>query len=300
MVEIDHFQLSCTKNGKGFDYMTTVNGNIEAKGITIRAKLSSDGNDYISLTDIAKYQDEENPRFIIQNWMRNRSTVDFLAIWEGLHNPNFNRVEFEAVTKDAGRNGFVMTPQKWIDTTNAIGITSKSGRYGGTYAHSDIAFEFASWLSAEFKLYIIKDYQRLKQAESDHLSLNWSARREIARTNYRVHTDAIKEHLITEKLPAKYINITYANEADVINVALFGMTAREWRDSHPKEKGNIRDTANLAQLIVLANLEMLNAELIKAGLPQADRLQKLHATAVSQIKSIADTASVKRLEERFK
>ncbi|SHI52876.1 KilA-N domain-containing protein [Anaerovibrio lipolyticus DSM 3074] len=279
--------------------MTTVNGNIEAKGLTIRANLSSDGDDYISLTDIAKYEDEDNPRYIIQNWMRNRSTVDYLAIWEELHNPNFNRVEFEAVTKNAGRNAFVMTPQKWIDSTNAIGIISKSGRYGGTYAHSDIAFEFASWISAEFKLYIIKDYQRLKQAESDHLSLDWSARREIAKTNYKVHTDAIKEHIIDEKLPARYVNFTYANEADVINVALFGITAKEWRDTHPKEKGNVRDAANLAQLIILANLEMLNAEFIKAGLSQRDRLQKLRDIAVSQLKSISNVASVKRLQKRF-
>lgn len=279
--------------------MTKVNSTIEAKGLNIRATLSSEGNDYISLTDIAKYQDVENPRFIIQNWMRNRNTVDFLATWEELHNPDFNRVEFEAVTKDAGRNGFVMTPQKWISSTNAIGITSKSGRYGGTYAHTDIAFEFASWLSPEFKLYIIKDYQRLKQIESDHLSLDWSARREIAKTNYRVHTDAIKEYLIDKKLPARYVNTTYASEADIINVALFGMTAKEWRDSHPSEKGNIRDTADLGQLIVLANLEMLNAELIKAGLSQAERLQRLHETAVSQLKSVASAASTKRLSQRF-
>lgn len=279
--------------------MTIVNRSIDVKGLTIRAKLSSKGDDYISLTDIAKYEDEDNPRYIIQNWMRNRSTVDYLAIWEELHNPNFNRVEFEAVTKNAGRNAFVMTPQKWIDSTNAIGIISKSGRYGGTYAHSDIAFEFASWISAEFKLYIIKDYQRLKQAESDHLSLDWSARREIAKTNYKVHTDAIKEHIIDEKLPARYVNYTYANEADLINVALFGMTAKDWRDKHPKEKGNIRDLANLPQLIILANLEMLNAEFIKAGLPQRERLQKLHDIAVSQLKSISNSASVKRLQERF-
>lgn len=279
--------------------MTIVNRSIDVKGLTIRAKLSSKGDDYISLTDIAKYEDEHNPRYIIQNWMRNRSTVDYLAIWEELHNPNFNRVEFEAVTKNAGRNAFVMTPQKWIDSTNAIGIISKSGRYGGTYAHSDIAFEFASWISAEFKLYIIKDYQRLKQAESDHLSLDWSARREIAKTNYKVHTDAIKDYLINENLPARYVNYTYANEADLINVALFGMTAKDWRDKHPKEKGNIRDLANLPQLIILANLEMLNAEFIKAGLPQRERLQKLHDIAVSQLKSISNSASVKRLQERF-
>lgn len=231
--------------------------------------------------------------------MRSRNTVDFLATWEGLHNPNFNHDAFETVTKDAGRNGFVMTPQKWIQATDAIGITSKSGRYGGTYAHSDIAFEFASWLSPEFKLYIIKDYQRLKQSESDHLSLDWSARREIAKTNYRIHTDAIKEHLIDGTLPARYINATYANEADIINIALFGMTAKEWRDNHPREKGNLRDAADLGQLIVLSNLETLNAEFIKAGVTQPHRLKRLREAAVSQLCSIANTASIKRLEKRF-
>ena len=279
--------------------MTTLTGNIEAKGITIRAKLTSEGNDYISLTDIAKYHNTERPADVVKNWLRLRNTIEYLGIWEQLHNSSFKVVEFDHFKNKSGSNAFVLTPQNWIESTNAIGITSKSGRYGGTYAHSDIAFKFASWLSPEFELYIIKDYQRLKQAESNRLSLNWSARREIAKTNYKVHTDAIKEHLVDEKLPARYINITYANEADIINVALFGMTAKEWRDNHPKEKGNIRDMANLAQLIILSNLEMLNAELIKAGLSQGERLQRLHTTAVSQMKSIANTASVKRLEEHF-
>ena len=279
--------------------MTTVTGNIEAKGVSIRAKLASDGNDYISLTDIARYK-SPNPSLVINHWMRLGSTVEFLGLWEQLHNPNFKLTEFGKFKTQTGDNAFTLPPQTWIKETNAIGIQSKSGRYGGTYAHSDIAFEFASWISAEFKLYIIKDYQRLKQAESDHLSLNWSARREIAKTNYKVHTNAIKEHLIDEKLPARYINFTYENEADIINVALFGMTAKEWRDKHPKEIGNIRDTANIAQLIILANLEMLNAEYIKAGISQSDRLQKLHATAVSQMKSISSASSVKRLEEHLR
>ena len=196
-------------------------------------------------------------------------------------------------------NSFTLPPQKWIKETNAVGITSKSGRNGGTYAHSDIAFKFAAWISPEFELYIIKDYQRLKQAESDHLSLDWSARREIAKTNYRIHTDAIKEHLVDEKLPARYINSTYANEADIINVALFGMTAKEWRDQNPAAKGNIRDTADLGQLIVLSNLETLNAEFIKNSISQSDRLQRLREAAISQLKSVTAAASTERLAQRF-
>lgn len=278
--------------------MTKINGTIEAKGLNIRVNLSSDGSDYISLTDIAKYKSEDANQ-TIRNWMRLRDTIEFMGLWEQLHNPDFKPVEFEGFKNEAGANAFLMSPKKWIEGVNAIGIVSKSGRYGGTYAHNDIAFEFASWISPEFKLYIIKDYQRLKQAESDHLSLDWSARREIAKTNYRVHTDAIKEHLLDAAIPARYAKITYASEADVINVALFGMTAKEWRDNHPKGKGNIRDEADLGQLIVLANLEMLNAELIKAGVPQGDRLQRLRTAAVSQLKSITNTASLQRLEERF-
>lgn len=279
--------------------MAKVNGTINANGVPIRATLSSDGKDYLSLSDIAKYSNPEAPADIIKNWMRNRNTLNFLGLWEELHNPDFNHAGFELIIGKAGLNSFVMAPQKWIAETNAIGITSKSGRYGGTYAHSDIAFEFASWLSPEFKLYIIKDYQRLKQVESDHLSLDWSARREIAKTNYRVHTDAIKEHLIDEMLPAHYRNNTYASEADIINVALFGMTAKEWRDKHPDEKGNIRDAADLGQLIVLANLEMLNAEYIKEGFSQSERLQRLRSTAVAQLKSVTNAASTKRLGQRL-
>ena len=278
--------------------MTIVNRSIDVKGLTIRAKLSSKGDDYISLTDIAKYK-SERPAVTVEHWLRQYNTIEYLGVWEQLHNDNFKVSDFEDFKNHSGSNTFTMSPQKWISSTNAIGIVSKSGRYGGTYAHSDIAFKFAAWLSPEFELYIIKDYQRLKQAESDHLSLDWSARREIAKTNYKVHTDAIKDYLINENLPARYVNYTYANEADLINVALFGMTAKDWRDKPPKEKGNIRDSANLPQLIILANLEMLNAEFIKAGLPQRERLQKLHDIAVSQLKSISNSASVKRLQERF-
>ncbi|WP_298565918.1 KilA-N domain-containing protein [uncultured Phascolarctobacterium sp.] len=265
--------------------MVAVKGIIQANGIDIRISSSNEA-DYISLTDIAKKRDEENPRFIIQNWMRNRSTVSFLGLWEELNNPNFNRVEFEAFKNESGDNGFVLTPQKWIENTNAIGIVSKSGRYGGTYAHSDIAFEFASWISPEFKLYIIKDYQRLKSDESHHLAIDWNVKREIAKTNYRIHTDAIKESLLPPNLSGQQISYTYASEADIINTALFGMTAKQWRSLNPKVSGNIRDNATIEQLIVLANLENLNAEYIRDGLSQSERLFRLNQVALYQLNTL--------------
>lgn len=265
--------------------MVAVKGIIQANGIDIRISSSNEA-DYISLTDIAKKRDEENPRFIIQNWMRNRSTVSFLGLWEELNNPNFNRVEFEAFKNESGDNGFVLTPQKWIESTNAIGIISKSGRYGGTYAHSDIAFEFASWISPEFKLYIIKDYQRLKSDESHNLAIDWNVKREIAKTNYRIHTDAIKENLLPPNLSGQQISYTYASEADIINTALFGMTAKQWRSLNPKESGNIRDNATIEQLIVLANIENLNAEYIRDGLSQSERLFRLNQVALYQLNTL--------------
>lgn len=265
--------------------MVAVKGIIQANGIDIRISSSNEA-DYISLTDIAKKRDEQNPRFIIQNWMRNRSTVSFLGLWEELNNPNFNRVEFEAFKNESGDNGFVLTPQKWIESTNAIGIISKSGRYGGTYAHSDIAFEFASWISPEFKLYIIKDYQRLKSDESHNLAIDWNVKREIAKTNYRIHTDAIKENLLPPNLAGKKISYTYASEADIINTALFGMTAKQWRSLNPKSSGNIRDNATIEQLIVLANLENLNAEYIREGLSQSERLFRLNQVALYQLNTL--------------
>ena len=265
--------------------MEKIEGVIKANGVEIRIS-SSNTDDYISLTDIAKYRDPENPRFIIQNWMRNRSTLDFLGLWEELNNPNFNRLEFDTVKTHAGENSFVMTPQRWIDSMNAIGIISKAGRYGGTFAHSDIAFEFASWISPEFKLYIIKDYQRLKSDESRVKAIDWSVKREIAKTNYRIHTDAIKENLIPPNLSRKQTALTYASEADVINMALFGMTAKEWRNANPGAKGNIRDFATIEQLIVLSNLETMNAEMIRQGMPQDERLWNLNRIAVYQINSI--------------
>lgn len=218
---------------------------IHANGFEIGIYTEDFENEFISLTDIAKYKNVDDPRFVIQNWMCNRNTLEFLGIWEILSNPNFNRVQFEAVKKDAGLNRFVMTPTKWIEEMNAIGIRSKSGRYGGTYAHVDIAFEFATWISPEFKVYLIKDYKRLKNDENSRLSLNWNLNREISKLNYRIHTDAIKDNLIPPELTLKQISYTYANEADLLNVVLFGKTAKQWRDENTKLEGNIRDYASL-------------------------------------------------------
>ena len=279
------------------------NGKIEsvihADGVDI-AVVTTVGSeeDYISLTDIAKYQDEENPRFIIQNWMRNRSTLDFLGLWEELNNPDFNRVEFDTVKVEAGKNAFVMTPTKWIKTTNAVGIISKSGRYGGgTYAHKDIAFEFASWLSPEFKLYIIKDYQRLKEDEGHRLALDWNVKRILSKANYRIHTDAIKANLIPPELPRPQQGFIYADEAEVLNVALFGKTSKQWRTENPDAKGNMRDDATIEQLLVLSNMENINALLIEQGMSQQERLKKLRAAAIYQIKTITDSKSARVLNE---
>ena len=260
---------------------------IHANGIDIGIYTTDFENEFISLTDIAKYRNVDDPRFVIQNWMRNRNTVEFLAVWEELHNPNFNRVQFEAVRSEAGLNRFVMTPTKWIEETNAIGIVSKAGRYGGTYAHSDIAMSFATWLSPEFQLYILKDYRRLKADENSKLSLGWNLNREISKLNYRVHTDAIKENLIPPVLTPQQISYTYACEADLLNTVLFGKTAKEWRDSNPDEKGNIRDAASIYQLLVLANMESYNAILIKQGKSQAERMQLLHELAVQQMTTLS-------------
>lgn len=259
---------------------------IHAKGIDIGIYTNDFQNEFISLTDIAKYKSDE-PNDVIRNWLRSRDTLEFLGLWESLHNPNFKPVEFDGFRKEAGANAFTMSPSKWINGVNAIGIVSKSGRYGGTYAHSDIAFEFASWVSAEFKLYIIKDYKRLKNDENSRLSLNWNLNREISKLNYRIHTDAIKANLIPKDLTPVQISYTYASEADLLNVAVFGMTAREWREAHPNAKGNIRDSADLNQLLVLANLESYNAVLIEQGKPQSERLVAMHDLAVSQLQTLS-------------
>lgn len=242
-------------------------------------------NDYISLTDIAKYKSNE-PAAVISNWMRNRNTIEYLGIWESLYNPNFNPIEFDGFRKEAGLNAFTLSPQKWIIATNAIGIISKAGRYGGTFAHKDIAFKFASWISAEFELYIVKEFQRLKEEEQK--MLGWSAKRELSKINYRIHTDAIKRNIIPEEVTSQQASIIYANEADVLNVAMFGMTAKQWRDANSDKKGNIRDYATINELICLSNMENLNAVFIDQGMTQSERLVKLNQIAIQQMRVLED------------
>lgn len=250
--------------------------------------ISVNENDYISLTDIAKYKSDD-PTAVISNWMRNRNTIEYLGIWESLYNPHFNPLEFEGFRKEAGLNAFTLSPQKWINATNAIGIISKSGRYGGTYAHKDIAFKFASWISVEFELYIIKEFQRLK--EDEQKLIGWTAKRELSKINYHIHTDAIKQNLIPKEITIQQVSIIYANEADVLNVAMFGVTAKQWREANPDLKGNIRDYATINELICLSNMESLNAVFIEEGLPQSIRLQKLNQIAIQQMRVLEDTNS---------
>ena len=259
---------------------------INANGVEISVLGNiADESAFISLTDIAKYKNAEEPRLVITNWMSTYSTIDFLAVWEELHNPGFNRMEFQSVRNERGR--LIITPKQWIEKTNAIGMTSKAGRYGGgTYAHSDIAFEFASWISPEFKLYIIKEYQRLKKDESERKAIGWDEKRALSKINYHIHTDAVQKYLITDELTATEKGYTFADEADMLNVALFGKKAWEWRNEHPVEvrKGeNIRDYASAEELIILVNMESQNAELIKAGLTQNERFEKLREMARTQM-----------------
>lgn len=270
---------------------------IHAKGLSISIYTDNFLDEFISLTDIARYKSDE-PKDVIKNWMRSKDTIEFLGLWEMLHNESFKGVEFDSFRSQAGANAFTLSPQKWIQATGAIGIVSKSGRNGGTFAHSDIAFEFASWISAEFKLYIIKDYKRLKSDDSSRLSLNWNLNREISKLNYRIHTDAIKQNLIPPQLSRHQISTTYASEADVLNMALFGITAKEWREEGPDKTGNMRDHATLNQLLVLANLESYNAILIEQGKPQSERLQLLNQLAIKQLKTIEEINKdpIKRLE----
>ena len=258
--------------------------------------ISRDGDDYISLTDIARYKDPDEPKDIVKNWMRNRSTIEFLGIWEKINNPDFKGVEFDSFRNEAGSNAFVLSPQKWIQTTQAIGMISKSGRYGGgTYAHKDIAFEFAAWISSEFRFYLIKEFQRLKVEESQRIAIGWDVKRILSRVNYRIHTDAIKEKLIPPVISKSRELIIYASEADVLNMALFGMTAKNWRDVNSKKEGNIRDYSSVEQLVVLANLESLNAEFILQGISQGERLKKLNEIAIRQMCSLLGTDSIKKL-----
>ena len=273
-----------------------------SRGKTIKVKdtdivlYQKSDEDFISLTDIAKYRNKENPTEVISLWLRTFSTIEYLGLWETLHNPNFKPHIYEGFKIQSARPSFWMSPQKWIKETNAVGIISKSGRYGGTFAHSDIAFKFAAWISAEFELYLISEFKRLKVEEQERLSSGWNLQRTLAKINYHIHTDAIKEHLIPNIVSDKQKSITYANEADLLNVALFGKTATEFRAENPDAKGNIRDEATLEQLVVLSNLESINALLIRDGLSQSDRLEKLNKIAIEQLKSLLAHKTIKELK----
>ena len=253
---------------------------------------TKDGVEYICITDIAKFKSADRAGVVIGNWLRNRNTIEFLGIWERLNNADFKHIEFDVFKAEAGLNSFTLTPKQWIEKTNAKGLTSKQGRYGGTYAQKDIAFEFASWVSVEFKLYLIKEFQRLKEQEFEQLG--WDIKRNLAKVNYLIHTDAIKENLIPDTLTPQQISFVYANEADVLNIALFGVTAKQWREMNPAQKGNMRDHANVHQLLCLANLESMNAHFINEGLAQSERLPQLNALAVRQMKVLvkAGTAAL--------
>lgn len=254
--------------------------------------------DFISLTDIARSKNSDEPKDVVKNWLRNKNTVEFLGLWEIINNKDFKGVEFDTFKNEAGSNSFTLSPTKWIKETNAIGIFTKVGKNGGTFAHIDIAFEFASWVSAEFKLFLIKEFQRLKNDEIHRDQIGWDLKRGIARINYKIHTDAIKNNLIPNKLNSSQISFVYANEADILNMALFGMTAKEWRIKNSKLEGNIRDYSSVEQLVVLSNMESMNAELIKNDIPQKQRLEILNSMAISQLESINNINSVKKLEKK--
>lgn len=273
---------------------------INANGTEISFYTDETGrNDYISLTDIARKKNPLEPKAVVANWMRSRSTIEYLGLWEQLNNPAFKGIEFESFKSEAGSNAFTLSPQRWIESTNAIGIISKSGRYGGTYAHSDIAFEFASWVSPEFKLYIIKDYQRLKKDEAEKLALGWDSKRELSKINYRIHTDAVKEFLITPELTPQEMTYKYASEADMLNMALFGKTAKQWREETGNTKENMRDYATVEQLIILVNIESMNADLIREGFSQGERLKKLRSVAYYQMQSLTNSNAVLKLKNNL-
>ncbi len=270
---------------------------IITQGLQI-AVIKNNDEEYISLTDMAKFKDPEATGIVIANWLSTKYTIQFMGAWEQVHNANFNVMEFNNIRNEAGSNGFILSSSRWIQKTSAIGIRSSAGRYGGTFAHRDIAFEFATWLSPEFKLYLIKEFQRLKVEENERLFLGWDAKRLLTKINYKIHTDAIKEKIVLpQKLSQKDAMIVYANEADVLNKALFGKTAKEWRTENPNSDGNIRDYADVLQLVCLSNLENINAEYIRAGISQSNRLLKLNESAIHQIKSLLGNASVTKLEK---
>ena len=266
---------------------------ITVLGSQISIILHKGDDDFISLTDMLKAKDGD---FFISDWLRNRNTVEFLGIWEKLHNPNFNYGEFATIKSRAGLNSYKISVKEWVKKTNAIGLKAAAGRYGGTYAHKDIAFEFGMWISPEFKIYLIKEFQRLKNEESEKLRLGWDVKRTLAKVNYKIHTDSIKENLIPPNLSQKSANTIYASEADVLNMALFGKTAKDWRHENKEKDGNIRDYCDVLHLVVLANLEGINAELIRQSLPQSERLIKLNQIAIYQMQSLINNASIKKLK----
>ncbi len=251
--------------------------------------------DYISLTDIARNKNVDEPKDVVKNWMRSKTTSEFIGLWEQLNKPNFKGVEFDSFMREAGSNAFTLSPSKWIEATNSKGIVSKQGNNGGTFAHKDIAFEFASWVSSEFKLYLIKEFKRLKDDENDRLKLDWNLQRTLAKVNYTIHTDAIKEHLVPQELSKTQTSFIYASEADILNVALFGKTAKQWRDSNPNATGNIRDEATIEQLVVLSNMESVNAVFINQGLSQSVRLVELNKMAIAQMKSLLQSTVIKKI-----
>ena len=263
---------------------------VEGKEITI---LFDKEQEYISLTDMLKAKDGD---FFISDWLRNRNTVEYLGIWESVYNPNFNYGEFAIIKSQAGLNSYKLSVNEWVEKTNAVGLKATAGRYGGTYAHPDIAFEFGMWISPQFKIYLVKEFQRLKSEENDRLKLEWNLQRTLAKVNYQIHTDAIKENLIPKAITKQQASFVYANEADLLNVALFGITAKEWRDDNPDKNGNIRDYATLEQLVVLSNMESINALLIRQGLPQTERLIQLNKVAITQMKSLLESNTIKKLK----
>ena len=263
---------------------------VEGRAITI---LHDKEQEYISLTDMLKAKDGD---FFISDWLRNRNTVEYLGIWESVYNSNFNYGEFAIIKSHAGLNSYKLSVKEWVEKTNAIGLKATAGRYGGTYAHPEIAFEFGMWISPQFKIYLVKEFQRLKNEENDRQKLEWNLQRTLAKINYRIHTDAIKDNLIPKEITNKQTAYVYANEADLLNVALFGITAQEWRDAHPDKSGNIRDEATLEQLVVLSNMESINALLIRQGLTQAERLLQLNKVAITQMKSLLESNSLKSLK----
>jgi len=273
-------------------YIMAKSTKIQVKGIEITV-IKDDSNDFISLTDILSAKDGD---FFISDWLRNRNTVEFLGIWETVYNPSFNYGEFAIIKSQAGLNKYKISVKEWVEKTNAIGLRATAGRYGGTYAHSDIAFEFGMWISAEFKIYLIKEFQRLKADENNRLKLEWNLQRTLAKVNYRIHTDAINENLIPKELSKSQISFVYANEADLLNVALFGLTAKEWRDANPDKEGNVRDYTTIEQLVVLSNLESINAVLINQGLVQHERLKQLNQIAITQMKSLINNQQIKKLK----